>query len=266
MTKWYVSAFLCPYTVDKRFTISALLLLLPSFCLAHYMHSLTTRSEDWGALNEWPRVLPVTFPKRLLLPFFSLLLSSFVQQTCEDFLVECRFAGKSFPCFQNHNYLTWTTTTSHFGTCCSFHYHPLSENFQPFAANAFGIEGALTVVGSGYPLIADGQSGIMYSSGFLVSEAAAAARFLCVGKELILGWLLIGLDWIGECGGGHCAILNFLYPQPVSSSIVLCSLQLLFYSANWISCTWNWIIIIISPSSVAGWEGVFESNWVEVNN
>lgn len=84
-------------------------------------------------------------------------------------LLECSFAGKSFPCFQNDPYLTWTTTRSHYGTCCSFHYHPLTEDFKPFAANTFSSEGALTVVGTGYPLIADGVSGTMFSAGFVVS-------------------------------------------------------------------------------------------------
>lgn len=140
-------------TNDSRFLVPLTLLTRPH-CLSHYMHS--PRSRHWTTKG-----LPVTYS-----PFLS-----FFRQTCEDFLVECRFAGQVFPCFQKHDFLTWTTTTSHFGACCSFHYHPLTENFQPFAANKFGSEGALTIIGSGYPLIADGQSGIMYSSGFLVSEA-----------------------------------------------------------------------------------------------
>lgn len=99
-----------------------------------------------------------------------LLLFSLHFQTCEDFILECRFAGRVFPCFQKDPYLTWTTTTSHHGACCSFNYHPISNDFTPFAANTFGSEGGLTVIGTGYPATVDTESGTMFSSGFVVSS------------------------------------------------------------------------------------------------
>lgn len=53
--------------------------------------------------------------------------------------------------------------------CCSFNYNPLTDEFQPFAANTFGSEGGLTVVGTGAPLSGRGLSGNLFSSGLVVS-------------------------------------------------------------------------------------------------
>lgn len=90
-------------------------------------------------------------------------------QTCEDMLINCRFAGVVYPCFEPNKQLSWTTTTSHYGTCCSFNYNPHNDVLQPFAANTFGAEGGLTIVGTGFPTSGKGLSGDMFSTGLVVS-------------------------------------------------------------------------------------------------
>ena len=84
--------------------------------------------------------------------------------------MSCRWAGKSFPCFQNHKYLTWKTTTSHYGACCSFNYDANNINGEFFTTNAYEVYGALSIIGSGYPQIADGKSGGLFSAGFVVMK------------------------------------------------------------------------------------------------
>lgn len=104
---------------------------------------------------------------------------------------------------QQDKYLSWTTTTSHYGTCCSFHYNPLTVGFQPFASNTYGSEGGLSIVGTGYPSSGRGLSGNMYSTGLVVSGAfkefwapegivvasAAIPPFL---QEVHFGWASTG--------------------------------------------------------------------------
>ena len=100
--------------------------------------------------------------------------------------MQCRFAGRVFPCMQQDKYLTWTTTASHYGTCCSFHYNPLSEGFVPFATNTFGSEGGLTVIGTAQPASKTGKSGNMFSNGLVVSglscEFISAPLFAVTGR------------------------------------------------------------------------------------
>lgn len=109
------------------------------------------------------------FTSPLGMSTISLIKSFFLLQTCEDFIIECRFAGMEFPCFQEDPYLTWKTSTSHYGVCCSFHFNPRQKGFVPFAATTFGSEGGLSVIGTVYPSSDMGRSGNMVSSGLMVS-------------------------------------------------------------------------------------------------
>lgn len=89
---------------------------------------------------------------------------------CEDFIVVCYWAGTKFPCFQNNPFLSWIGSTSHYGACCSFNYHPsVQGSFVPFAVNTYGIHGGLSVVATGFPQASDGKSGALYSEGFMVA-------------------------------------------------------------------------------------------------
>jgi acid-sensing ion channel, other len=89
--------------------------------------------------------------------------------TCENFLLVCQWAGNTFPCFQEHPFMKWESSYSFLGACCSFNYHPEAKSdFVPFASNKFGIDGGVSIIGSGYPEIADGKSGVLYSEGFVV--------------------------------------------------------------------------------------------------
>ncbi|XP_039438732.1 sodium channel protein Nach-like [Culex pipiens pallens] len=88
---------------------------------------------------------------------------------CEDFIVVCYWAGTKFPCFQNNPFLSWIGSTSHYGACCSFNYHPsVQGSFVPFAVNTYGIHGGLSVVATGFPQASDGKSGALYSEGFML--------------------------------------------------------------------------------------------------
>jgi amiloride-sensitive sodium channel len=89
--------------------------------------------------------------------------------TCEDFILVCQWAGKRFPCFQSHYFLSWTPSKSHFGACCSFNYHIDPKfNDSVVAANTYGIHGGLSVIGTGAPQASDGKSGAIYSEGFVL--------------------------------------------------------------------------------------------------
>ncbi|XP_070494636.1 sodium channel protein Nach-like [Chironomus tepperi] len=88
---------------------------------------------------------------------------------CADFLLVCVFAGKKFPCFQQHPYMKFEESYSYLGACCSFNYHPNTvATADFFKANTFGIDGGLSVVGTGRPQASDGRSGAIYSEGFVV--------------------------------------------------------------------------------------------------
>ncbi|XP_058827422.1 sodium channel protein Nach-like [Topomyia yanbarensis] len=89
--------------------------------------------------------------------------------TCEDFIIVCYWAGKRFPCFDSHPFLSWIGSTSHYGACCSFNYHPSVEKLSiPFAVNTFGMHGGLSIIGTGFPQASDGKSGALYSEGFML--------------------------------------------------------------------------------------------------
>lgn len=66
-------------------------------------------------------------------------------KTCEDFIIHCSWSGVEFPCFQEHKFLTFRTSTSHLGVCCSFNYHPDDKGDATYAANTFGIMNGLSV-------------------------------------------------------------------------------------------------------------------------
>ncbi|XP_055594577.1 sodium channel protein Nach-like [Uranotaenia lowii] len=88
---------------------------------------------------------------------------------CEDFIVVCYWAGKKFPCTQKHPFLSWIGSTSHYGACCSYNYHPnVQESLAPFAVNTYGIHGGLSIIGTGFPQASDGKSGALYSEGFML--------------------------------------------------------------------------------------------------
>lgn len=88
--------------------------------------------------------------------------------TCNDFILKCQWAGKSFPCFQNDKYFKWVTSMSHLGVCCSFNNQLNKPNHSLFSTNTFGIYGGLSVIGTGRPQVADGKSGVIFSAGYMV--------------------------------------------------------------------------------------------------
>ncbi|XP_035787391.1 sodium channel protein Nach-like [Anopheles albimanus] len=117
---------------------------------------------------------------------------------CEDFIVICYWAGKKFPCFDRHAFLGWVGSTSHYGACCSFNYHPNVKGDQvPYAINTYGIHGGLSVVGTGYPQASDGKSGALYSEGFMLmihhphdfAVEASPLTLLRLGKETFVNVL-----------------------------------------------------------------------------
>ncbi|KAG5683871.1 hypothetical protein PVAND_013132 [Polypedilum vanderplanki] len=88
---------------------------------------------------------------------------------CNDFILVCVFAGKSFPCFQEHPFMTFVESYSYLGSCCSFNYHPkMTDGSEVFKSNFFGINGGLTIIGTGRPQASDGRSGAIYSEGFVI--------------------------------------------------------------------------------------------------
>ncbi|XP_017476236.1 PREDICTED: sodium channel protein Nach [Rhagoletis zephyria] len=70
-----------------------------------------------------------------------------VSGSCDDFVKRCYWGITEFPCRQQHEYLSFISTTSYLGPCCSFNYNPKNLSYVPFSANLFGIDGGLTVVG-----------------------------------------------------------------------------------------------------------------------
>lgn len=89
-------------------------------------------------------------------------------QNCEDFIKVCAWAKTEFPCFQKNSHFSFVATTSYLGLCCSFNYHPEKEAHKPFHSSSFGTRGGLSIIGSGSPQVADGKSGALYSSGFIM--------------------------------------------------------------------------------------------------
>ncbi|XP_055527647.1 sodium channel protein Nach [Wyeomyia smithii] len=115
--------------------------------------------------------------------------------TCKDLIVVCYWARKRFPCFGNHSFLSWTNSTSHYGACCSFNYHPIvQKSMVPFAVNSYGIHGGLSVIGTGFPKAADGKSGALYSEGIMLmthhphdfAVEAAPLTLLGLGSEAFI--------------------------------------------------------------------------------
>lgn len=52
--------------------------------------------------------------------------------------------------------------------CCSFNYHPDNTTYEAYQASSFGTRGGLSIIGTGYPQVADGKSGVLFSSGFIM--------------------------------------------------------------------------------------------------
>jgi acid-sensing ion channel, other len=51
---------------------------------------------------------------------------------------------------QKHKFITFTESYSYLGACCSFNYNPkATENDEHFRSNFFGINGGLSVIGTG---------------------------------------------------------------------------------------------------------------------
>uniref|UniRef100_A0A1S4H4X8 Uncharacterized protein n=4 Tax=gambiae species complex TaxID=44542 RepID=A0A1S4H4X8_ANOGA len=117
---------------------------------------------------------------------------------CEDFILVCYWAGKQFPCFAKHAFLGWIGSTSHYGACCSFNYHPnVRGNKDPFVVNTYGMHGGLSVIGTGYPQASDGKSGALYSEGFMLmihhphdfAVEASPLTLIRLGKETFVNVL-----------------------------------------------------------------------------
>lgn len=70
-----------------------------------------------------------------------------VSAGCNDFVKRCFWGSDEFPCRQQHEYLSFSATTSYLGPCCSFNYNPRNSSYIPFSSNIFGIDGGLTFVG-----------------------------------------------------------------------------------------------------------------------
>lgn len=81
----------------------------------------------------------------------------------------CAWAKREFPCFQNNSQFSFVSTTSYLGLCCSFNYNQdQAEQHKPFHSSSFGTRGGLSIIGSGAPQVADGKSGVLFSSGFIM--------------------------------------------------------------------------------------------------
>ncbi|XP_061388998.1 sodium channel protein Nach [Musca vetustissima] len=70
-----------------------------------------------------------------------------VSAGCDDFVRRCFWGNEEFECRQNHEYLSFSPTTSYLGPCCSFNFHPQNESYVPFSSNTFGIDGGLSFIG-----------------------------------------------------------------------------------------------------------------------
>lgn len=79
----------------------------------------------------------------------------------------CSWAKVEFPCFQETPHFSWRTTTSYLGICCSFNYHPENLSFVPLNSPTYGTRGGLSIIGSGYPQVADGKSSVLFSTGLI---------------------------------------------------------------------------------------------------
>lgn len=95
--------------------------------------------------------------------------------SCEDFIKVCAWSKVEFDCFEHSTdstrHLVFRTTMSYLGMCCSFNYYPANESrtiYQPYRSPSFGTKGGLSVIGSAYPQVADGKSGVLFSSGFIM--------------------------------------------------------------------------------------------------
>uniref|UniRef100_A0A182K6C4 Uncharacterized protein n=1 Tax=Anopheles christyi TaxID=43041 RepID=A0A182K6C4_9DIPT len=117
---------------------------------------------------------------------------------CEDFILVCYWAGQRFPCFAKHAFLGWIGSTSHYGACCSFNYHPnVRGNKEPFVVNTYGMHGGLSVIGTGYPQASDGKSGALYSEGYMLmihhphdfAVEASPLTLIRLGKETFVNVL-----------------------------------------------------------------------------
>lgn len=78
-----------------------------------------------------------------------------------------------FVCFPDvtdggNQHLSFQATTSYLGVCCSFNYHPGNRSYEAYRSATFGTRGGLSIIGSGWPQVADGKSGVLFSSGFMV--------------------------------------------------------------------------------------------------
>ncbi|XP_037941388.1 sodium channel protein Nach [Teleopsis dalmanni] len=66
---------------------------------------------------------------------------------CSDFVKRCFWGTTEFSCHQDNEYLSFISTTSYMGPCCSFNYNPRNASYVPFSANIFGMDGGLTFIG-----------------------------------------------------------------------------------------------------------------------
>jgi acid-sensing ion channel, other len=65
--------------------------------------------------------------------------------------------------------MTFVESYSYLGACCSFNYNPKAQDLEEFfRVNSFGVNGGLSVIGTGRPQASDGKSGAVYSEGFVV--------------------------------------------------------------------------------------------------
>lgn len=94
--------------------------------------------------------------------------------SCRDFIKVCAWSKVEFDCFPADGgtggdpHLSFRTTTSYLGVCCSFNYQPGNGSYDAYRASTFGTRGGLSIIGSGWPQVADGKSGVLFSSGFMM--------------------------------------------------------------------------------------------------
>lgn len=94
--------------------------------------------------------------------------------SCRDFIKVCAWSKVEFDCFPADGgtggdpHLSFRATNSYLGVCCSFNYQPGNVSYDAYRSTTFGTRGGLSIIGSGWPQVADGKSGVLFSSGFMM--------------------------------------------------------------------------------------------------
>ncbi|KAG4077324.1 hypothetical protein HA402_009725 [Bradysia odoriphaga] len=91
-----------------------------------------------------------------------------VSTNCSELIRRCSFNKKAFPCFQDHEHLTFRETLTPSGVCCTFNFNPSNSSYQPLNVNSYGVRGGLSIIATSIPHTNDGMSGLLFSDGFIM--------------------------------------------------------------------------------------------------